>query len=88
MRILEILDCCPGYTALQVIFDQLISAFLSAPTNHAQSVTLVGTSVLSDHEHQSLSFDQDYRWIKTTKFVNCQFILKHRAISFKTILAS
>ena len=88
MQILEILDCCPGYTALQVIFDQLISAFLSVPTDHAQRVTLVGTLVLSDHEHQSLSFDQDYQQIKTIKFVNCQFILKPRAISFKTILAS
>ena len=88
MRILEILDCCPGYTASQEIFDQLISAFLSAPTNHAQRVTLVGTSVLSDQEHKSLSFDQDYLQFKTIKFVNCQFILKHRAISFKAILAS
>lgn len=88
MRILEILDCCPGYTVSQEIFDQLISAYLSAPTHCAQRVTLVGASVLSDHEHQSLSFDHDYLQFKTIKLVNCQFILKHRAISFKTILAS
>ena len=88
MRILEILDCCPGYSVSLEIFDQLISAYLSAPTNYAQKVTLVGVSVLSDHEHQSLSFDHDYLQFKTIKLVDCQFILKHRATSFKTILAS
>ena len=58
------------------------------PTDHAQKVTLVGISVLADHEHQSLSVNQDYLQFKTIELVNCQFILKHKARSFKAILAS
>ena len=84
-RVLKILACTPGYSVSQERLNELISAYLSAPTDHAQIVRFTGVKIESYKISSRPKFDQQHLQLKTIEFDNCRFVsecdAKHEAIS-------
>ncbi len=78
-RVLKLLSCTPGYSISQKKFNQLISAYLSAPTGHAQTMRFTGVKI-ETHEMCSIPrFDQRYLQLKTIELHHCRFVSEYSA---------
>ncbi len=75
-RLFQIFTCSAGYSVSQKCFNELITAFLSAPTDHAQKVRFTDTKIVAYTTHQSPKFNQSYTHLKTIELVNCTFVSK------------
>ena len=78
-RLFQIFSSTYGYTVSQELFDELISSFLSTPTDHAQKVRFTDTKIVAYDLHPSPKFDRNYVHLKTIELVNCVFVSKCQA---------
>ena len=78
-RLLQIFTCSAGYTVSEKQFNELISAFLSTPTDHVQKVKFTDAKIVAYDLHPSPKFDRSYAHLKTIELVNCMFVSKFDA---------
>ena len=78
-RLFQIFTCSAGYTVSQKHFNELITAFLSTPTDHVQKVRFTDTKIVAYDLHPSPKFNQSYVHLKTIELVNCMFVSKYDA---------
>lgn len=78
-RLFQIFASSAGYIVSQNRFDELVSAFLSAPADHPQKVRFTDTKIVAYDLHPSPKFNQSYVHLKTIELVNCVFVSKIHA---------
>ena len=74
LRLLEVIDC-GGYIVSRGIFDRLIEAYFSAPTDHPQKLHFENTKIKAFnviHNHPRL--DQRYRQFKSIALQDCKLV--------------
>ena len=72
---------CPGYVISRGSFDKLVSAYLSAPTDHPQKLHICDTIIMSKDTCLPPKVDGHYLHFKTITLDDCQFqvVSNHRA---------
>ena len=66
-------DGCAGYFVSRENFDNLVSAYLSAPTNHPQKLHICDTIIKSEDTLLPPKINSHYLHFKTMELDNCQF---------------
>lgn len=80
---------CPGHVVSQDNLNKLISAYLSAPTNHPQKLHICDTVIKIKDISLPAKMDGKYLHFKTIEFYSCQFeVLSHQRVMPRTIETS
>ena len=76
-----------GFVVSQKNFNQLITAYFAAPTDHVQKLHITRTKIkCSDVSFEcNPTIEQQYRSFKTILISDCQFVSKYKATPLKSL---
>ena len=79
-RLLKFLTCDPKYVVSREIFDELIMAYYSTPTDHPQKLRFIETKIkTSNINRECPRIDQDYLHFKVIELEDCIFVSKQKS---------